>query len=264
MTKKHESLAEALAAAQAEMTNVGKNAENSHYRNEYADLSAVRDAVIPHLAKHGIACVQSVNGSAAEDSATIVTTIYFGAESLEVARCSVSLAAEKVKAPGIGKASSYLRRYQLAGLGSVAQTDDPGDTDYAAEAKEAEEAERAQRTAQQQYRRAKRILHDDVGCDGEADADGVIRWVTGGCWSLKTMSEDPGDVLAALQEKNGNGTPYSEMIGEAAEAARLEALIGARPHPISAADRAEDEDRDAEMDEEARAGKSYVETHHGN
>jgi hypothetical protein len=38
------------------------------------------------------------------------------------------------------------------------------------------------------------------------------------------MSEDPGDVLAALQEKNDNGTPYSDMIGEAAEAARLEAV----------------------------------------
>jgi hypothetical protein len=223
MTKKHESLAEALAAAQAEMTNVGKNAENSHYGNSYADLSAVRDAVIPHLANHGIACIQSVNGSAVEDSATIVTTIYFGAESLEVARCSVSLSAEKVKAPGIGKASSYLRRYQLAGLGGVAQTDDPGDSDYAAEAKEAEEAEKAQRLAQQQYNKAKRILHDEVGCASEEDADGVIRWATGGCWSLKTMSEGPGDVLAALQEKNGNGTPYEFMRERADEIARMEA-----------------------------------------
>jgi hypothetical protein len=223
--KKHESLAEALAAAQAEMSNVSKNAQNSHFKGNYADIAAVRNAVIPHLAKHGIACIQSVNGSAAEDSATIVTTIYFGAESLEVARCSVSLAGEKVKAPGIGKASTYLRRYQLAGLGSVAQTDDPDDDgDYAAEAKEAEDAEKRARTAQQQYSKAKRILHDEVGCASEADADDVIRWVTGGCWSLKTMGENPGDVLAALQEKNDGGTPYTYMQDAAAEAARLEAV----------------------------------------
>jgi len=126
-----------------------------------------------------------------------------------------------VKPPGIGKASSYLRRYQLAGLGSVAQTDDPGDSDYAAEA---EEAEKKASTAQQQYSKAKRILHDEVGCASEADADDVIRWVTGGCWSLKTMGENPGDVLAALQEKNDGGTPYEFMQGEAAEAARLEAV----------------------------------------
>jgi len=219
-TKKHESLAEALAAAQAEMTNVGKNADNPHYRSSYADLSAVRNAVIPHLASHGIACVQSVNGSAAEDSATIVTTIYFGAESLEIARCSVSLAGEKVKPPGVGKASSYLRRYQLAGLGGVAQTDDPNDGDYAKEAKESEAADRLSR---QQLAKVKQILHQEVGCAGKEDADTVIRWVTGGCWSLATWEQDPGDVLGALQERNDSNPPYEFMLSAAMEDGRKEA-----------------------------------------
>jgi hypothetical protein len=33
-SKKHESLAEALAAAQAEMTNAVKNAKNPHYKSD--------------------------------------------------------------------------------------------------------------------------------------------------------------------------------------------------------------------------------------
>ena len=51
----------------------------------------------------------------------------------------------------------------------------------------------------------------------------MIRWATGGCWSLKTMIQDPGDVLAALQEKNENGTPYTYMRDAVANDARMEA-----------------------------------------
>ena len=223
-TKKHESLAEALAAAQSEMTNAVKNAKNPHYKSNYADLAAVRDIVVPALSAHGVCVVQGLQASAIEDSATVITTLYFGAEVMEVSRVTVSLAGEKNKAQGIGKISSYIRRYSLAALGGIGQEDSDAETRGPAPPHTRQsQPSKAQRLAQEQYNKAKRILHDEVGCASEEEADDVIRWVTGGCWSLKTMSEDPGDVLAALQEKNGNGTPYEFMRERADEIARLEA-----------------------------------------
>ena len=224
-TKKHESLAEALAAAQAEMTNAVKNAKNPHYKSNYADLAAVRDIVVPALSAHGVCVVQGLQASAIEDSATVITTLYFGAEVMEVSRVTVSLAGEKNKAQGIGKISSYIRRYSLAALGGIGQEDSDAETrGTVSEHARQSQPNKAQRIAQEQYNKAKRILHDEVGCASEADADDVIRWATGGCWSLKTMGENPGDVLAALQERKDNGTPYTYMQDAAAEAARLEAV----------------------------------------
>lgn len=47
-------LFEALAAAQAEMKNPPLDAVNPHFRARFSSLPAVRDAVVPVLAKHEI------------------------------------------------------------------------------------------------------------------------------------------------------------------------------------------------------------------
>ena len=222
--KKHESLAEALAAAQAEMTNAVKNAKNPHFKSNYADLAAVRDIVMPALSAHGVCVVQGLEASAVEDSATVITTLYFGAEVMEVSRVTVSLAGERNKAQGIGKISSYIRRYSLAALGGIGQEDNDAEQGHPLRQQPArKQPTKAQSTAQQQLAKVKQILHHEVGCAGKEDADEVIRWVTGGCWSLETMSQDPGDVLGALQEKNESGTPYTYMRDAVANDARKEA-----------------------------------------
>ena len=51
-------LGAALVAAQAEVEHAHKNAQNTHLKNRYADLNAVRDAIVPVFAKHGLAVVQ--------------------------------------------------------------------------------------------------------------------------------------------------------------------------------------------------------------
>lgn len=51
-------LATALVSAQKAMSNAKINAENSHFGNEYADLPAVRDAIIGPLTDNDIAIVQ--------------------------------------------------------------------------------------------------------------------------------------------------------------------------------------------------------------
>lgn len=56
-----EALSKALAAAQGEMKNAFLNRENTHFRNKYADLASIRDAVIPALSRHGIAVIQATS-----------------------------------------------------------------------------------------------------------------------------------------------------------------------------------------------------------
>jgi len=224
MTKKHESLAEALAAAQAEMTNAVKNAKNPHYKSNYADLAAVRDIVVPALSAHGVCVVQGLQASAIEDSATVITTLYFGAEVMEVSRVTVSLAGEKNKAQGIGKISSYIRRYSLAALGGIGQEDNDAEQGSPLRQQPAKrQPTKAQRTADQQLAKVKQILKEEAGCRNPDAADEVIRWVTGGCWSLATWEKDPGDVLAALQERNDSNPPYEFMLSAATEEGRKEA-----------------------------------------
>ncbi len=48
----------ALAKAQSEMKNAPLNRVNPHFKSKYADLAAIRDAVIPALTKNGIAVFQ--------------------------------------------------------------------------------------------------------------------------------------------------------------------------------------------------------------
>jgi hypothetical protein len=50
-------LAAAMAVAQAEVRNAVPNAENPHFRSQYADLEAVKAACLPFLNKHGISIV---------------------------------------------------------------------------------------------------------------------------------------------------------------------------------------------------------------
>jgi len=222
--KKHESLAEALAAAQAEMTNAVKNAKNPHFKSNYADLAAVRDIVVPALSAHGVCVVQGLEASAVEDSATVITTLYFGAEVMEVSRVTVSLAGERNKAQGIGKISSYIRRYSLAALGGIGQEDNDAEQGHPLRQQPArKQPTKAERDAEKDRAKVKQILHSEVGCDSKESADAVIRWVTGGCWSLGTWEQDPRDVLGALQERNEGGTPYTYMRDAAAEAGRKEA-----------------------------------------
>ena len=76
----HGSLAEALAAAQGEMSNPPKNCKNPHFGNRYADLASVLDALRPILSKHGIAYVQTVDGDGA--TVTVSTRLMWGSEDL--------------------------------------------------------------------------------------------------------------------------------------------------------------------------------------
>src|SRR5438477_12591529 len=56
-------IAKALAAAQVDMSDPRFDTQNPFFKNRYASLAAVRDSVVPILAKHGICLTQDLKTS---------------------------------------------------------------------------------------------------------------------------------------------------------------------------------------------------------
>ena len=57
-------LATALAKAQAEIRNPGKNTKNTFFKNEYADLTAVLGCIRPVASANGLSFIQAVEAKA--------------------------------------------------------------------------------------------------------------------------------------------------------------------------------------------------------
>lgn len=122
------SIAEALAAAQLEITDPAKDSVNPHFRSRYADLATVLKTVRPVLAKHGIALVQctQVDG----DRLVLVTRLMWRGEEIE---STYPVEPVKRDPQGYGSALTYARRYALQALvGVAADEDDDGNAASAA------------------------------------------------------------------------------------------------------------------------------------
>jgi hypothetical protein len=115
-------LAEALAKAQAEMSNPKFDKTNPHFRNKFASLAAVRDAVIPVLARNGIACIQNVY-TAESGRVACTTSLYHGSgETLTFG--PLEMPVSKSDAQGFGSAATYARRYHLMAVANVVGDED--------------------------------------------------------------------------------------------------------------------------------------------
>ena len=127
------SICKALVGAQADVGTALMNQKNSHFKSQYADLSAVLEVSKPALAKHGLALTQ-FPGEA--DGRVTMTTmlIHESGEWILLPPASIPLAAQT--AHGFGSAISYLRRYTTqAALGiSVGLSDDDDGNEATAQA----------------------------------------------------------------------------------------------------------------------------------
>ena len=122
-------IAAALAKAQSEMKNPAFDMQNPHFKNRYASLAAVRDAVVPIMSKHGIAVVQSLRSV---DAGVECETTLIHASGEWLADTLV-LPVSKADAQGYGSAATYARRYSLmAFAGVVGDADDDGNAAAAA------------------------------------------------------------------------------------------------------------------------------------
>lgn len=125
-----ETLSSALAKAQAEMQNAPLNKTNPHFKSKYADLPAIRDAVIPALSKHGIAVTQTPTFR--DGAFVLVTALRMGGETVE----AVYPLPINDKIQQQGSAITYARRYCLAAIcGIAADEDDDGNAAQESDAK---------------------------------------------------------------------------------------------------------------------------------
>lgn len=116
------SLAAALAVAQSEMSNPVFDAVNPHFKNKYASLSAVRDAVTPVLSKHGLSVTQLFHACEKVGFVAIETVLIHS--SGEWISSLLEMPSEKPNAQGYGSAATYAKRYGLMAITGVVGDDD--------------------------------------------------------------------------------------------------------------------------------------------
>ncbi len=112
-------LATALVTAQTAMTNATVNRENSHFKNRYADLAAIRDATLPALNKNGLAIMQTTQITDA--GAVLVTRLaHKSGQWIEGVYPLPTGVAPQI----LGSALTYARRYSWAAICGVASEED--------------------------------------------------------------------------------------------------------------------------------------------
>ena len=114
-------IAEALAAAQANIDDPKKNRTNPHFKSRYTDLSACLDAVRGPLAAEGLALVQEA--TTADGLLSVETILLHASGERRFGRLSIPAPS---KPQDVGSALTYLRRYSLSAAISIAP-DDAGD-----------------------------------------------------------------------------------------------------------------------------------------
>ena len=112
------SLVEALANAQSEMRNPAFDKVNPHFKSKFASLAAVRDAVVPVLARHGIAMTQTYD--LRDGAQVLLTTLYKGGETIVSA---VPLPAYQ-QSQQWASATTYIRRVSLMAIAGVCGDED--------------------------------------------------------------------------------------------------------------------------------------------
>jgi hypothetical protein len=114
-------LAKALVKAQSEMKNPAFDTTNPHFKNRFASLAAVRNAVIPVFNKHGVFVTQDVT---TVEGGISCTTVLMHESGQFVEFGPLMMPATKADAQGLGSATTYCKRYQLQAVSGVVGDDD--------------------------------------------------------------------------------------------------------------------------------------------
>jgi hypothetical protein len=107
-----------IHAAKQEIGVVKKNAKNPHFKNTYADLNALIEAVEPILLSKGLILLQPIKDGK-------VFTQVIDTETFEMVESSIDLTAN-LTAQALGSQITYYRRYTLQSLMSLQSDDDDG------------------------------------------------------------------------------------------------------------------------------------------
>lgn len=113
-------ISDALAKAQAVLTNPAKDAENPHFRSRYASLDTGLNIVRKALSANNIAFTQ---GTRLDGELLILETL-LSHSSGEWMQSEYPVARFPVKQQDLGSAMTYAKRYSLFGLVGIAGEDD--------------------------------------------------------------------------------------------------------------------------------------------
>ena len=113
----------AFLKAQMEMGNAVKGNTNPFYKNHYADLNAVREAVIPVLNANGITVLQPM---VHVDGRNFVKTVLLHESGEMIESMTEIIYAKTNDAQAQGSGITYARRYGLQSLVCVGADDDDG------------------------------------------------------------------------------------------------------------------------------------------
>ena len=113
-------LTKALFAFQGKVSSVKKTAKNPHFKSNYADLSSILDTINPILQECGLLVTQHPHDD------VLITTVYH-AESGEFMQSEQVLRMKDANNPQAqGSSLTYARRYSLAAIFNLNQSDDDG------------------------------------------------------------------------------------------------------------------------------------------
>lgn len=113
-------LAAALAKAQAEISGAAKDSANPYFKSKYADLESVWSACRKPLTDNGLSVIQT--SLPTKHGLMLVTTLAHS--SGEWIRGYMPILAKDATAQSQGSGITYARRYALAAIVGVYQTDD--------------------------------------------------------------------------------------------------------------------------------------------
>ena len=113
-------LAAALSKAQGVMTGAFKDSANPFFKSRYADLESVWEACRKPLADNGLAIIQTATADELSVSVTTMLTHTSG----QWIRETLRLIPKDASPQALGSCISYGRRYALAAMVGVYQTDD--------------------------------------------------------------------------------------------------------------------------------------------
>lgn len=115
-------IAPALIKAKKSFSKAKASKVNTHLKNQYANLSDVLDAVEPALNENEIMVQQYMLDTSTEKVMHLATRLLHS--SGQFMEFQYNMPIEKTTAQGYGSTTSYARRYALAAILSISQTDD--------------------------------------------------------------------------------------------------------------------------------------------
>jgi len=116
-------LATALAKAQAEIRNPGKNTKNTFFKNEYADLTAVLGCIRPVASANGLSFIQAVEAYNGNVAVSSQITHSSGQWIKQVASVEVPKTS-KNPIQDLGSMATYLKRYQAQSMWAICADED--------------------------------------------------------------------------------------------------------------------------------------------